>query len=429
MDIRRQVPRTDAVLAEPAVAAAAQRLGRSQVKRVVAAAQQRVRDGVLPPSDIVADVLAALPERATTLRPVLNATGVLLHTNLGRAPLSAAAVDALVAAAGTTDVELDLATGTRGRRGAGALAALAAAVPAAQAVHVVNNGAAALVLAATALAAGREIVLSRGEMVEIGDGFRIPELLESTGARLREVGTTNRVRRADYAAAIGPQTAFVLKVHPSNFRITGFTSSVPIPELATLGVPVVADIGSGLLAPHSALPDEPDAATTLAQGADLVTASADKLLGGPQAGLVLGCAQLVNRLRRHPLARALRVDKLTLAALEATLRGPATPTAQALSADPHVLRRRAQGIATALATRGVDAVAVASEATVGGGGAPGVTLPSAAISLPERYAALLRAGTPPVLGRIERGRCLLDLRALPAEQDSTLQHAVLACTS
>jgi L-seryl-tRNA(Ser) seleniumtransferase len=429
MDIRRQVPRTDAVLAEPAVAAAAQRLGRSQVKRVVAAAQQRVREGTLPPGEVVADVLAALPERATTLRPVLNATGVLLHTNLGRAPLSAAAVDALVAAAGTTDVELDLATGTRGRRGAGALAALATAVPAAGAVHVVNNGAAALVLAATALAAGREIVLSRGEMVEIGDGFRIPELLESTGARLREVGTTNRVHLADYAAAMGPQTAFVLKVHPSNFRITGFTSSVPIRELTTLGVPVVADIGSGLLAPHPALPDEPDATSTLVQGADLVTASGDKLLGGPQAGLLLGSEQLVNRLRRHPLARALRVDKLTLAALEATLRGPVTPTAQALSADPHALWRRAEAIATALAARGVDALAVASEATVGGGGAPGVTLPSAAVSLPERYAAPLRAGTPPVLGRIERGRCLLDLRALAAEQDTTLQHAVLACTS
>ncbi|HSZ31590.1 MAG TPA: L-seryl-tRNA(Sec) selenium transferase, partial [Pseudonocardiaceae bacterium] len=186
MDVRQQIPRTDAVLAVPAVVAAARRLGRRQVKRAVSAAQQRVREGTLLPADVVADVLAALPDTATTLRPVLNATGVLLHTNLGRAPLSAAAVEALEAAAGTTDVELDLATGGRGRRGAGALAALAEAVPAAGSVHVVNNGAAALVLAATALAAGREIVLARGEMVEIGDGFRIPELLESTGARLRE---------------------------------------------------------------------------------------------------------------------------------------------------------------------------------------------------------------------------------------------------
>ncbi|MGH3790933.1 MAG: L-seryl-tRNA(Sec) selenium transferase [Pseudonocardiaceae bacterium] len=428
MDTRRQVPRTDVVLADPAVAAATHRLGRGPVKQAVAAAQQRVREGALPPAGVVAEVLAALPDTATTLRPVLNATGVLLHTNLGRAPLSAAALEALGVAAGTTDIELDLVTGGRGPRGAGALAALAAAVPAAGGVHVVNNGAAALVLAATALAAGREIVLACGELVEIGDGFRIPDLLESTGARLRAVGTTNRVRREDYTAVIGPQTGFVLKVHPSNFRITGFTSTVPVTALTGLGVPVVADIGSGLLAPHPALPDEPDAATTLAHGADLVTASGDKLLGGPQAGLLLGAEQLVTQLRRHPLARALRVDKLTLAALEATLRGPATPTAQALAADPGVLHRRAAAIATALAAQGVDALAVTSHATVGGGGAPGVSLDSAAVSLPERYAPLLGAGSPPVLGRLERGRCLLDLRALPAQHDATLRDAVLACT-
>jgi L-seryl-tRNA(Ser) seleniumtransferase len=427
MDVRRQVPRTDAVLADPAVAAAARRLGRQQVKQAVAASQQRVREGVVASDGVVADVLATLPDTATTLRPVLNATGVLLHTNLGRAPLSAAAVEALAAAAGTTDVELDLATGGRGRRGAGALTALADAVPSAARVHVVNNGAAALVLTATALASGKEIVLARGEMVEIGDGFRIPELLESTGARLREVGTTNRVHREDYANAIGPQTGFVLKVHPSNFRITGFTSAVPISELTGLGIPVIADIGSGLLAPHPALPEEPDAATALAQGADLVTASGDKLLGGPQAGLLLGSAELVTTLRRHPLARALRVDKLTLAALEATLRGPDTPIEQALAAEPSTLYQRATAIATALAAHGIDAVATASHATVGGGGAPGVVLDSAAVSLPERYATLLRAAHPPVLGRLERGRCLLDLRAVPAEQDTAVRDAVLAC--
>jgi L-seryl-tRNA(Ser) seleniumtransferase len=426
MDLRRQVPRTDAVLAEPAVAAAAQRLGRPLVKQIVAAAQQRVREGALAPGDVVADVLAGLPDTATGLHPVLNATGVLLHTNLGRAPLSAAAVQALGTAAGTCDVELDLGTGGRGRRGAGALAALAAAVPAAGGVHVVNNGAAALVLAATALATGREIVIARGELVEIGDGFRLPDLLVSTGARLREVGTTNRTHLADYADAVGPRTGFVLKVHPSNFRITGFTSSVPITDLTGLGAPVVADIGSGLLAPHPALPEEPDAATALAQGADLVTASGDKLLGGPQAGLLLGSAELVTRLRRHPLARALRVDKLTLAALEATLRGPATPTAAALAADPATLLQRATAIAAVLADHGVAAAAVPSRATVGGGGAPGVTLDSAAVSLPESFAAALRAATPPVLGRLEHGRCLLDLRAVAPEQDTALRDAVLA---
>src|SRR5205085_1786947 len=250
--------------------------------------------------------------------------GVLLHTNLGRAPLGPAAVEAIRAVAGTTDVELDLATGRRARRGRGVLEALAAAVPAAEAVHVVNNGAAAAVLAATALAQGKEIVVSRGELVEIGDAFRLPDLLTSTGARLREVGTTNRTNLADYHAAIGPETGFVLKVHPSNFVVTGFTSAVDVAQLSTLDRPVVADIGSGLLAPDPLLPDEPDAATALRQGATLVTASGDKLLGGPQAGLLLGRVEVVERLRRHPLARALRVDKLALAALEATLRGPET---------------------------------------------------------------------------------------------------------
>ena len=426
-DHRRRVPRTDALLAEGRIAAAAELLGRDRVKAAVTAAQQRARDGEIA-SDLVVDaVLAALPSSAASLRPVLNATGVLLHTNLGRAPLSAAAVHALAEAAGTTDLELDLATGERGSRGRGALDALATAVPAAGGVHVVNNGAAALVLAATALAAGREIVIARGEMVEIGDGFRIPDLLVSTGARLREVGTTNRVRMADYAAAVGPDTGMLLKVHPSNFVVRGFTSAVPVADLAGLDVPVVADIGSGLLAPHPELPEEPDAATALAQGAALVTASGDKLLGGPQAGLLLGDAQLVTRLRRHPLARALRVDKLTLAALEATLRGPRTPVEQALRVRPAALRARAEALVTALTARSIgDVAAVDSDATVGGGGAPEVTLPSAAVSLPERYAAALRRGSPPVLGRIVRGRCLLDLRGLPATADAELLAAVLA---
>jgi L-seryl-tRNA(Ser) seleniumtransferase len=357
---------------------------------------------------------------------VINATGVLLHTNLGRAPLSAVAVDALVAAAGTTDVEYDLGTGERAARGRTALAALAAAVPAAEAVHVVNNGAAALVLAATVLAPGREIVVSRGEMVEIGAGFRIPDLLVSTGARLREVGTTNRTALGDYAAAIGEDTGFVLKVHTSNFVVAGFTASVGIAELATLGVPVVADIGSGLLAPHQRLPGEPDAATALAAGAALVTASGDKLLGGPQAGLLLGKQAIVDRLRRHPLARALRVDKLTLAALEATLRGPQAPTAAALDQTADALRMRAESLAKRLAADGVDALAVDSVAQVGGGAAPGVGLPSAAVSLPERYADALRRADPPVVGRTEHGRCLLDLRTVPAEADDEVQAAVVA---
>ena len=238
-DPRRRIPRTDAVLADPRLAEARARLGYGTVKDAVHSAQSRSRRGEIPP-DAVADAAhAALPAAASTMRAVLNATGVVLHTNLGRAPLSPAAVQAVVTAAGYVDVEYDTGTGARARRGRGALDALRAAVPAAQDVHVVNNGAAALVLAATALAAGREIVISRAELVEIGDGFRLPDLLESTGARLREVGTTNRTHLSDYAAAVGPQTGFVLKVHPSNFRIVGFTSQVPVRELATLAVPVV----------------------------------------------------------------------------------------------------------------------------------------------------------------------------------------------
>ncbi|MFK4149226.1 L-seryl-tRNA(Sec) selenium transferase [Streptomyces sp. NPDC004065] len=418
------MPRTDAVLRDARLAGALARLGPGPVKDAVREAQRRAREGVIAPEEVAGTAVALLPPTAGGLRPVINATGVLLHTNLGRASLSAAARQAVQDAAGPTDVELDLRTGVRARRGRSALRALRERVPSAGAAHVVNNGAAALVLAATALAAGREIVVSRGEMVEIGDGFRLPDLLVSTGARLREVGTTNRTHVADYADAIGPQTAFVLKVHPSNFRVTGFTSAATVGELSALGVPVVADIGSGLLAPHPLLPEEPDAGSQLRAGASLVTASGDKLLGGPQCGLLLGDEDLVRTLARHPLARALRVDKLTLAALEATLTGPATPTAAFLAADPDELRHRARRLASVLAADGVDVRAVPCSATVGGGGAPGVTLPSAALSLPERYAAALRAGPVPVVGRLEAGRCLLDLRAVPPQDDERLAEAV-----
>lgn len=425
-DERRRIARTDVLLAEPRLASAAGRLGRGVVKAAVAAAQRRARAGEIAPEAVADAAVASLPPSASGLRPVINATGVLLHTNLGRAPLSAAAREAVAVASGATDVELDLETGRRARRGRSVLAALRERVPEAEAAHVVNNGAAALVLAAAVLAPGREIVISRGEMVEIGDGFRIPELLATTGARLREVGTTNRTSPDDYAAAVGEKTGFILKVHPSNFRMTGFTRGASVAELAGLGVPVVADIGSGLLAPEPLLPDEPDAASMLKAGADLVTASGDKLLGGPQCGLVLGKDETVRRLARHPLARALRVDKLTLAALEATLRGPLTPTAEALRADAAAVRTRAERLAARLRDAGVDAAAVESESAVGGGGAPGVVLPSAAVSVPEPYAARLRRGAPAVMGRVEDGRCLLDLRSVPPDQDGVLAEAVRA---
>lgn len=425
-DDRRRVPRTDAVLADPAVAAACERLGRTLVREAVAAALELVRQGRLEAGQAAVTALSMLPPTAARLLPVINATGVVVHTNLGRAPLSAAAQEALTAAAGCTDVEFDLAGGRRGRRGAGVTAALAEAVPDAGAVHLTNNNAAALALTATALAQGREIVISRGELVEIGDGFRIPELLECTGARLREVGTTNRTHLADYAAAIGPSTAFVLKVHPSNFATTGFVSSVGVRELAGLGPPVVYDIGSGLLKPHRVLPDEPDATSALRAGAGLVTASADKLLGGPQAGLVLGSEALVARLRRHPLARALRVDKLALAALEATLRGPATPVEQALTADPVRLLARAESLASTLRDKGVDATATATRARVGGGGAPDAVLPSAAVRLAPELAPPLRTGRPAVVGRQHGGDLLLDLRTVPPQDDDALTASTAA---
>ncbi len=420
-DPRRRTPRTDTILGDPRLAEALERLGRTQVKASVNEALDRCRAGEVAPEQVADAVLAALPTAATSLRPVVNATGVVVHTNLGRAPLSRAAVAALGTAAGTTDVELELATGRRGRRGAGATAALAAAVPRAGGVHVVNNGAAALALATVGLAQGREVVVARGEMVEIGDGFRIPELVESLGARLREVGTTNRVRLSDYEAALGPETGFVLKVHPSNFRVEGFTSSVSVHELARLPTTVVADIGSGLLAPHPRLPDEPDADSSLRAGAHLVTSSGDKLLGGPQCGLLLGEADLVQRLRRHPFARALRVDKLTLAALEASLTGPPPPVAVALATEPDALMQRARALAEQI---GDVARAVPSSAAVGGGGAPGVTLPSAAVALPADWGDALRTGEPAVVGRVHDGRLLLDLIAVPEALDATLAAAV-----
>ncbi|MDP9390280.1 MAG: L-seryl-tRNA(Sec) selenium transferase [Actinomycetota bacterium] len=431
VDPRRHVPRTDTLLADPQLTAAGERLGRGLVKGAVQRVQQRIRDGEIAPPDAVDAVLASLPSTAGSLRPVLNATGVLVHTNLGRAPLSGAALDAVVAAGGTTDVELDLGTGRRGPRGEAAIAALLDAVPAAEAAIVVNNCAAALALVATALGAGRELVLARGELVEIGDGFRIPELLVATGARLHEVGTTNRVTLADYRGALGPDTGAVLKVHPSNFVVRGFTRAVEVGELAAAlagtGIPLVADVGSGLLRPHPVLPEEPDLQGALAAGADLVLASGDKLLGGPQAGLVLGRTELVQRLRRHPLYRALRVDKLTLAALEATLRGPVPPVQEMLAADVAELRARARALAARLVEAGIEAVAVDADARVGGGGAPEHPVPSAAVSLPPSFAEALRRGSPPVVGYVEDDRTLLNLRSVPPSSDEALAAAVLEC--
>jgi L-seryl-tRNA(Ser) seleniumtransferase len=421
-DPRRTVPRTDTVLADPRLERTVRDHGRERVKDVVRSVLQQVRDGQLAPDGVVDAALAALRAGpAAAPRPVLNATGIIVHTNLGRAPLSDAAVRALGAASGYADVEFDLAEGKRAPRGRGLLAVLRRAVPDAGDVLVVNNGAAALVLATTALAAGREIVVSRGELVEIGDGFRLPDLIESTGARLREVGTTNRVSIADYRDALGPSTAAVLKVHPSNFRMDGFTSAVAIGEHAELPVPVIADLGSGLLGPESLLPDEPDITSALRAGAAIALCSGDKLLGGPQAGLLFGRADLIARLRRHPLARALRVDKLTLAALAATIGHGLPPVRRYLAADAAELERRCREVADA-----VGGELVESDGAVGGGGAPGVALPGFAVALPEALADRLRRGDPPVVGRLAGGRCLIDLRCVPPSEDAVVIKAVLA---
>jgi len=424
-DPRSRIPRTDTLLASPGVVEAAQRLGADTVRGLVAVAQDRARRGEIEPEQVTDELAGMLQRRPTQLHPVLNATGVVIHTNLGRAPLSPAAIDALVAAAEYVDVELDLTTGARSTRGAATRAALLARCPAAEEALVVNNGAAALVLATTALAQGREIIVSRGELIEIGAGFRLPDLIASTGARLREVGTTNRTHLRDYADAIGPDTAALLKVHPSNFRVDGFTAAVSVGELHSLAaehaIPLIVDLGSGLLGRDPVIPDEPDAATALADGADVVTASGDKLLGGPQAGIVLGRKAIVDRMTRHPLARAVRADKLALAALEATLTGPAAPTSRALHADPERLRQRAEALAAA-----VDGEVVPHDGRVGGGGAPGVPLPGWAVALPESAAQALRLGDPAVLPRVHAGRCLIDLRCVPEAADGQLAAAVRA---
>ena len=419
-DPRRRIPTLDAVLSAPEVEAHLAAFGPAGAKALVRQVQARARSSALAPEDVVGTVASRLADGPVTLRRTINATGIVVHTNLGRAPLSAAALRAIDTTAGYVDVEFDLATGARSRRGAPTLAALLDAVPAAGGAHVVNNGAAALVLVTTALAAGKEVVVSRGELVEIGDGFRLTDLIASTGARIREVGTTNRTHLADYTAAVGPQTGCILKVHPSNFRVQGFTTDVGVGELAGLGVPVVNDIGSGLLTPDPLISDEPDADTALRAGATLVTASGDKLLGGPQAGLMLGDADLVERLRKHPLARALRVDKLTLAALEATLRGPVPPVTRYLHARADELRTRTDAFAAAVGAGEVLAV----NGHVGGGGAPGVPLPGWALALPEVVALRLRAGEPPVVARVDGGRCLVDLRCVEPDDEQTLVAAV-----
>jgi L-seryl-tRNA(Ser) seleniumtransferase len=357
-----------------------------------------------------------------SLRPVLNATGVVLHTNLGRAPLAEAALARVHAVArGYSNLELDLATGGRGSR-QDHVAALVCELTGAEAAICVNNGAAALVLALAALAGGREIVVSRGQLVEIGDGFRIPEIVQSAGARLREVGTTNRTGAADYRRAIGSETGALLCVHPSNFRVVGFTGGVDTRELAEIAhaasLPLVFDVGSGALLETPELAGEPLARDALRDGCDLVCFSGDKLLGGPQAGILAGTADAIATCRRHPLARALRIDKLSLAALEATLRiyrEPASaraelPVLRAVLEPAEDVRARAERLAARIGGTVIETVA-----RVGGGALPLAELPSFGVRLEgdaDLLAARLREGDPAVLARVSDGALVLDCRTL-----------------
>ena len=425
----RDLPSVDRLLADEGLAEAPRALATAAAR----GALERARAAILAggePGDVAAaarDELARL--RAPSLRRVINATGVIVHTNLGRAPLAASALERVVEVGRAyANLELDLDSGERGSRQSHVVESLRR-LTGAESALVVNNNAAAVLLALAALAEGREVVVSRGELVEIGDGFRIPDVLARSGARMVEVGTTNRTRAADYERAIGPETAALLRVHQSNFRIVGFTEQPSLSDVARVaknaGLPLVDDLGSGSLLDVG---DEPTASSSIAAGADLVCFSGDKLLGGPQVGVVIGRADLVERLRRHPLQRALRADKLTLAALEGTL---------ALLADPELARREIPVLR--MLDEPVDSVRERAErlagliggeveetvARVGGGALPLAELPSAACAIEEGLAPMLRLGEPPVIGIIRDGRLLLDARTLAPDEVDEVARAVL----
>jgi L-seryl-tRNA(Ser) seleniumtransferase len=465
MPSRRAIPSLERLLERPALVALADRYGHDTVldaaRRAADAFRGRARetDGAGDPTaaDEVNAVSQWLEEHVsrdlagrlrTSLRPAINATGVIVHTNLGRAPLAADAVAALGRiAAGYSNLEYDLAAGARGHRHVHA-EALIAQLTGADAALVVNNNAAAVLLVLAAIGAGREVIVSRGELVEIGGGFRVPDVCAQSGATLREVGTTNRTRVADYAAAISERTAVLLRVHPSNFRIEGFTERPAVGELAALGrqfsVPLVEDLGSGWLgvgaddAPIDCLRDEPSVRSSLQAGADLVTFSGDKLLGGPQAGIIAGRRDLIDRVRRHPLMRAVRADKLVYGALEATLALWAQPAGRSripvyrmLTMGIDEIERRARALADALGgVRGVHARLIDGASTIGGGSAPGSTLPTKLVAISvdglsaSALEARLRAADPPVIARIVDDLVVLDLRTVAESEESSIVTAL-----
>jgi L-seryl-tRNA(Ser) seleniumtransferase len=451
----RSIPSIEQLRQRPAMLALEAQYGRPAVVEALraeaAAVRQRFTAGQSDENVIgafehaVTARLAALS--APSLRRVINATGVVVHTNLGRAPLARAAADRVAAlAAGYTNLEYDIARGARGRRDVHA-EQLLCRLTGAEAALVVNNNAAATLLVLAALADGREVIISRGELVEIGGGFRVPDVMAQSGAVLREVGTTNRTRTADYAAAIGDRTALILRVHPSNFRIEGFTERPRLAELVELGrrfkVRVAEDLGSGYL-PHDgwtpeALREEPAVPRSLSEGADVVMFSGDKLLGGPQSGIVAGTSAAVSAIRAHPLMRALRVDKMTYAALEATLgeyaagRARSTvPVARMISLTADEIGRRADALADALSSRGLQAEVVGGHSTIGGGSAPGSVLPTRLVALTHPdlsatdFEARLRLAEPPIIARIDNDRVVLDLRTVDPDDDRWLAAALHA---
>lgn len=438
----RKLPAVDALLRLPELGLLSATVGQERVtasvRDVLLAARQQIAAGAAAPT--AAQVVALVQEQVAevmqpSLRPVINATGVIIHTNLGRAPLSEAACAAITEAArGYNNLEYDLAAGERGSRHDHARRLLCALTGAEDAL-VVNNNAAAVYLILAALCLGREVVISRSQLVEIGGGFRIPDVLRQSGARLVEVGATNRTHLRDFTEATTPQTAAFMRVHASNFKQIGFVTMPSLAELATLahqqGVILIDDLGSGTLlatAPYGLAP-EPTVQASVAAGADLVTFSGDKLLGGPQAGIIVGRTALISQLRRHPMARALRVDKLTFAALDATLRsyqrGQATselPVWQMISATVETLTARVQGWLTALQRAGIPGDIITGESAVGGGSLPGETLPTVLLAIqhaaPDAVAARLRSQTPPVVCRIQRDQLLFDPRTVLPHQEA-----------
>jgi L-seryl-tRNA(Ser) seleniumtransferase len=432
----RELPAMHRVLAEPAIAEYEATLGRAEVKRAVEREFDRVRiSGVAPSMEsVVAAVSSVLElERLQGLIPVINATGILVHTNLGRAPLAPEALEAVeLLGHGYSNLEYDLAAGERGSRYA-RTTSLLRELTGAQDALVVNNCAAAVLLVLDTFAKGREVIVARNQLVEIGGGFRIPDVLERSGAYLREVGATNKVYLSDFERALCPQTALLLRVHPSNYSIEGFTHDVTAAELVELGgrvgVPVVEDLGSGALVDLTeyGLPPERTVTQALADGVGLVAFSGDKLLGGPQAGVLLGRANLIARLRDNPLVRALRVDKMTLAALSATLQLHRTAESRAsiplyrmLGTTIDELRARAKPYLAAMP----GATIIESDAYAGGGALPRARIPSIAISLavknPTAFAAALRRENPAIVPRIERDQLLFDLRTIAPEEDDVV---------